>query len=139
MFLARSVFGCTLTEVMERLPAWEYPYWLALYCRSPWGDEWLRTGLLASITANVHRDSKKQKKPWKPTDFMPNFDTDDGRKKVRRKRVQSPAEMFQVLKNIPGVKFVTPPGTEPVKRLPRKPVQTPQEIFDALPKPVRAE
>jgi len=87
MFLARSVFGCTITEICERLPAWEIPYWVAYYRRSPWGDEWAQTGVVSSIIANAHRDTKRQKKPFSPEDFMPG-----GRRK-RKKKQMSPEQI----------------------------------------------
>lgn len=33
----------------------------------------LRSGIVASTMANIYRDRKKQKKAFKPKDFMPKF------------------------------------------------------------------
>lgn len=51
--------------------------WIAFYQLEPWGEERadLRAGIVASTIANVNR-SQKQKKPYKPDDFMPRFDVE---------------------------------------------------------------
>jgi hypothetical protein len=45
--------------------------WIAFSELEPFGEQidWLRTGVLASLIANVNR--QKGAKPFKPTDFMP--------------------------------------------------------------------
>lgn len=46
---------------------------MAYFSLEPWGTEvedW-RSGLVASTIANVNRDPKKQRKAFKPSDFMP--------------------------------------------------------------------
>jgi hypothetical protein len=50
--------------------------WLALHRISPWGEtrKDLRAGIVASVLANVNRDSKKRPKPYRPADFMPYLD-----------------------------------------------------------------
>jgi hypothetical protein len=39
----------------------------------PFGEEaaFYRAGIVASTIANVHRDQKKRREPFAPTDFMP--------------------------------------------------------------------
>ncbi len=46
---------------------------MAYYELDPWGEERadLRSGIVSAVIANVHRDAKKQPKPYQPTDFMP--------------------------------------------------------------------
>lgn len=39
----------------------------------------LRLGILASLTANVHRDAKKRPSPFKPADFIPKIKEDEAR------------------------------------------------------------
>jgi hypothetical protein len=36
----------------------------------------LRMGILASLTANVHRDVKRKVSPYKPSDFIPKIKED---------------------------------------------------------------
>lgn len=38
-----------------------------------WGD-YYRTGIVASLLANIHRDPKKRNKPFAPSDFMPSYE-----------------------------------------------------------------
>ncbi len=54
----------------------EFAEWMAYYAIEPFGEERadLRMGILASLIANVNRDSKKQREPFAPADFMPKFD-----------------------------------------------------------------
>lgn len=46
---------------------------MAYYSVEPFGEERgdLRTGILASVIANVNRDRKKRSEPYTPQDFMP--------------------------------------------------------------------
>lgn len=50
--------------------------WAAYYELEPWGEVRgdLRAGIVASVIANVNRDPKKKGQPFKPTDFMPDYD-----------------------------------------------------------------
>ncbi len=48
--------------------------WLAYYSLEPFGDEWPRTALLASLIAEVNRDPDKRSEPFTPEDFMPKFE-----------------------------------------------------------------
>lgn len=45
----------------------------------PFGEERadLRSGIIASVLANVNRDAKKHPKPFTPQDFMPVFERPD--------------------------------------------------------------
>jgi hypothetical protein len=54
-----------------------------MYRLEPWGEERadLRSGIVASVIANVHRNPKKQRKPCQPVDFMPDFAGERKRKK----------------------------------------------------------
>lgn len=47
--------------------------WQAAYALDPWGEDRadLRAGIVAALTANIHRGSEVQ--PFKPSDFMPQF------------------------------------------------------------------
>lgn len=50
---------------------------MAYYNLEPFGEERgdLRSGIVASTIANANRDTRKQRKPFKPEDFMPKFET----------------------------------------------------------------
>lgn len=53
---------------------WEqFSGWMRYYQEEPFGEERadLRSGIVASVIANVNRDDKKKPKPFKPSDFMP--------------------------------------------------------------------
>lgn len=51
--------------------------------------EELNAGIIASVIANVNRDSKRQKNPFQPSDFMPSI-------QAKPKQKQTPEEMFQL-------------------------------------------
>lgn len=46
--------------------------WIGFWRFSPWGEERadLRSGVVASIIANVNRDTKKRSTPFRPEEFM---------------------------------------------------------------------
>ena len=52
----------------------QFAEWMAFSRLEPWGEDRddLRMGIIASTIANVYRG--KGKKPFKPTDFIPNFE-----------------------------------------------------------------
>lgn len=59
---------------LETMPATEFDEWRQYYEIEPFG-EWrddLRTGILAALTANIHRDPKKGRR-YQPKDFIPSF------------------------------------------------------------------
>jgi len=66
----------TLAEAQARISAREFAEWMAYYTLEPWGQERgdLRAGIVAATIANANRDAKKRKKPFKPQEFMPQFD-----------------------------------------------------------------
>ena len=45
---------------------------MAYFTLEPFGDDWLRTAVLASVIANANRDAKVRPEPFKPEDFMPH-------------------------------------------------------------------
>lgn len=47
--------------------------WEAFGQLEPYGNDYFRTGILASITANAHRDPKKRSKAFEPEDFVPSI------------------------------------------------------------------
>lgn len=58
----------------------------------PFGEraQYLRTGILCSVLANIHRDPKQKSSPYKPEDFIPKF----GGEIVSNIRERTPDEMF---------------------------------------------
>ena len=59
-----------LSEISSR----QFAEWMAYAQLEPFGEERddLRMGIVASTIANVNRG--KDKKPYKPSDFMPSFE-----------------------------------------------------------------
>ena len=50
--------------------------WLAYHRINPWG-QWrddLRSGIVASVIANVNRDPKRKPEPFTASDFIPQFE-----------------------------------------------------------------
>lgn len=83
----------TVAELLSRISSAELTEWQAFYRLEPWGTEIddLRAGIVSSVVANVNRDPKKQRRPFKPQDFMPKWGG------ATEKREQSPEEMLRVL------------------------------------------
>lgn len=54
----------------------EFAEWVAYAKVNPFGLDRadLRAGIVASVIAEVYRDSKKRAEPYTPGDFMPVFD-----------------------------------------------------------------
>lgn len=69
----------TVEELLSRISSRELTEWMAFFSlEGPTGDErddW-RAGMIASTIANVNRDTKKQKRAYKPQDFMPKYEQD---------------------------------------------------------------
>jgi len=60
-------------ELLARIDSRELSEWGAYFEFEPWGTEvedW-RAGSIASTIANANRDPKKRRKPYAPSDFMP--------------------------------------------------------------------
>jgi hypothetical protein len=60
--------------MLEEMTSSEVADWMAYERLEPWGEERadLRTGILASLVANVTRG--KDQKAYGPVDFMPDFE-----------------------------------------------------------------
>ena len=70
--------------MLSEITSAQFAEWLAYSRIEPWGEERddLRTGILASMIANMFRD--KGKKPAKPSDFILNFEPEDEQTRVQR-------------------------------------------------------
>ena len=64
----------------------QFAEWMAYSRLEPWGEDRddLRMGIVASVIANSNRG--KGKKPYKPQDFMPNFEPEDEAAAIERIR-----------------------------------------------------
>lgn len=62
-------------EMLARMSSAELTEWAVFAELEPFGEERadLRAGIVASVIANVNRDPKKQKKAFRPQDFLPEF------------------------------------------------------------------
>lgn len=88
---------------MARCDSREFSEWQAFYGIEPWGEERadLRMGIMASVIANAHRDPKKSR-PFKPRDFMPNFDPP---KQQDVRTMEARLRAYAIAK---GAKIITP-------------------------------
>ncbi len=61
----------TREELLDRITVEEFQTWFLLEQIEPYGEygAWLRTGVLASTMANIHRG--KDQSAFAPLDFMP--------------------------------------------------------------------
>lgn len=82
----------TVGELLSRISSRELSEWAAYFRLEPWGcevEDW-RFGMLASVIANVNRDSKKRRRPYEPQDFMP-------RREIPEQEEQSWEEQARIL------------------------------------------
>lgn len=59
--------------LMDQITSRQFVDWMAFERLDPIGGQRgdIQAGVIASVIANVNRDTKKQKKPFSITDFMP--------------------------------------------------------------------
>lgn len=62
----------------------------------PFGEkgDYLRTGILASLLANIHRDPKKKRDPFIPEDFIPAVDAAETKAKHEAQNIVKAMEGF---------------------------------------------
>ena len=60
--------------MLSEISSTQFAEWIAYARIEPWGEERddLRMGIIASTLANIHKP--KGRKPYKPQDFMPDFE-----------------------------------------------------------------
>lgn len=65
----------TVQELLARISSRELTEWMEYYQMEPFGQERadLQAGVVASVVANVNRNSKSSK-TWNPSDFMLQFE-----------------------------------------------------------------
>ena len=68
----------TVADMLNGMSAKEFTEWMAYYELEPFGPvrDDQRAGEVASVLANVHRDSKKRPTPFSAVDFFPNLSPD---------------------------------------------------------------
>ena len=83
--------GCTVDELLGRMSARELSEWMAYAQIEPFGEKRadLRSGIVASTMANIHRGKRK---PFKAEDFMPEFERQE----------KAPEEMQAMLRQMFG-------------------------------------
>jgi hypothetical protein len=58
----------TVESMLSRMSSAELTWWMAYYQLEPFGEPWLRTGVIASTIANAATAGGT---PLRPSDFMP--------------------------------------------------------------------
>ena len=63
----------TVGELQTRMTSAEFAEWMAFDRIDPFGEARgdVRSGVLAALIANIHRDRKKRAEPYSALDFMP--------------------------------------------------------------------
>lgn len=76
----------TVNELLERIDARELTEWMAYAGLEPFGEVRadLRSGIVASVIANVNRDPKRRPRAFEPGDFMPKFEDEKPTKTARQ-------------------------------------------------------
>ncbi|MEZ4714310.1 MAG: DUF4035 domain-containing protein [Caldilineaceae bacterium] len=74
-----AIGGCTVAELQSRMGQTEFLDWLEYYQVEPFGEvrAEMRMGMLASVLANIHRDSKKKPEAYSPKEFMATYEIGD--------------------------------------------------------------
>ena len=72
--------------MLSEITSGQFAEWMAYSRLEPWGEDRddLRMGIVASVIANSNRG--KGKKPYKPQDFMPDFEPEDEAAAIERIR-----------------------------------------------------
>lgn len=89
--------------MLAELSADELAEWQAYYFLEPWGDDWHRTALLATILSEVNRDDKKRGEPYGPDDFLPKlpelefYEFGDGSEEESRQAVDTNWKSWKAL------------------------------------------
>lgn len=89
-------WGCSVEELLQRISSKELTEWMVFYNIEPFGEGQaaLRAGIIASLIANVNRDTKKKITPFTPFDFIPKIHSKETMQKLEQAR-QDVIEMKQ--------------------------------------------
>ncbi len=84
----------TVEELKRKMSYEEFVDWMAFYQIEPFGPAVNNLGhaITSSVIANVNRDPKKQKKPYKPDDFLIKVD--------RAKKILNPKKTMAQLEKL---------------------------------------
>jgi hypothetical protein len=87
--------GRTVAELEASISEKELRDWVDFYAVEPWGEQpaWWRTGTIAALLSNIHRDPKKSD-PFTPLDFVPKDPSAEKTNGLDSRRVR--AEMVEV-------------------------------------------
>lgn len=74
--------------MLAEISSVQFAEWMAYSLLEPWGEgrDDLRAGIVASTVANANRG--KNAKPFKPQDFMPEFEEETEEEAAERLRAQ---------------------------------------------------
>jgi hypothetical protein len=66
----------TVRRLLREVDSVELTWWDGYYQIYPFPQDRLEWSfaMLASVQANIHRDSKKKSKPFEPSDFLPKWE-----------------------------------------------------------------
>jgi len=72
-----------VAELQQRMGSAEFAAWLAFYQVEPFGELRgdMRAAMIATLTANAHRNAKKKRQPFELSDFLFQFWKSDGQGK----------------------------------------------------------
>jgi hypothetical protein len=59
--------------MLRNISGRQFTEWMAYYNVEPFGDEWTRTALIASLIANANRDPDVRAEPFMPEEFIPRL------------------------------------------------------------------
>jgi hypothetical protein len=57
--------------MLKGMSSCQFQEWIAYYELEPFGDEWLRSALIASLIAETNRNTEERSEPFSPQDFLP--------------------------------------------------------------------
>jgi hypothetical protein len=92
----------SVKRCMQEVDSREFSEWLAYWHLEPWGEGRadLRTGILTSTLANIHRS--RETRPFTPSDFMPTFDRDGSAEEDRDAAILQQQQMLESLTRAAG-------------------------------------
>jgi hypothetical protein len=101
--------------MLDRMTWQQLCGWVAYHRQNPFGEARadLRTGILASLIANVNRDPKRKPQPYKAEDFIPKF----GYKSPHGKREPMMAEGFKQFKEMALAAYGTRKDAKALKEM----------------------
>ena len=90
--------------MLQDLTSKQVSEWMAYYNIEPWGEGqgFYQAGIIASLIANVNR--KKGAKPFKPKDFIPDFE--QRYRPIIKQSTEVQLEIFKALVKATGGKII---------------------------------